>query len=175
MTFEKKFTSLKTKFDKADTKKLPENFAIQLTMTDEDCGGTFYIANINGVFSVEPYDYKDNNAAVTGTAAVIAKISAGTVASELEIFGDAQVVADLAGAYKKPAVKSAAAKTTAKKPTAKSVCKAKSAETKAASKPAEKTAAKKTAAKATKPAAKTVKADAEKAVKAETAKPAKKA
>ena len=71
MTFEKKFASLKTKFDKADLKKLPDDFAIQLTMTDEDCGGIFYIANKNGAFSVEPYDYKDNSAAVTGTAAAI--------------------------------------------------------------------------------------------------------
>ena len=77
MTFEKKFSTLKTKFNKADVKKLPENFAIQFTMTDEDCGGTFYIANIDGTFSVEPYDYVDNNAAVTGASADIAKISAG--------------------------------------------------------------------------------------------------
>ena len=149
MTFEKKFVSLKTKFDKADTKKLPDDFAIQLSMTDEDCGGTFYIANKNGAFSVEPYDYKDNNAAVTGAAAAIAKLAAGTVDSSLEVYGDAAVVEALAGAYKKPAAKKAAAKKpAAKKAPCKTACK-----TKATAKTAEKTAeaakpaAKKTAAK----------------------------
>lgn len=138
MTFEKKFASLKTKFDKADLKKLPDDFAIQLTMTDEDCGGIFYIANKNGAFSVEPYDYKDNSAAVTGTAAAIAKLGTGTVDSSLSINGDATVVEALAGAYKKPAAK----KAPAKKPAAKKApCKTKCA-TKAAEKPAAKTAAK---------------------------------
>ena len=148
MTFEKKFASLKTKFDKADTKKLPDDFAIQLTMTDEDCGGTFYIAN-KGAFLVEPYDYKDNSAAVLGTAAAIAKLAAGTVDASLEVYGDAAVVEALAGAYKKPAAKKAAAKKpAAKKAPCKTACK-----TKAAAKTAEKTAeaakpaAKKTAAK----------------------------
>lgn len=143
MTFEKKFASLKTKFDKADTKKLPDDFAIQLTMTDEDCGGTFYIAN-KGAFSVEPYDYKDNSAAVLGTAAAIAKLSAGTVDSSLEIFGDAAVVEALAGAYKKPAAKKTAAKKpAAKKAPCKTACKTKAAE-KPAAKPADKKAAAKT-------------------------------
>lgn len=153
MTFEKKFASLKTKFDKADTKKLPDDFAIQLSMTDEDCGGTFYIANKNGAFSVEPYDYKDNNAAVTGAAAAIAKLATGTVDSSLEVYGDAAVVDALAGAYKKPAAKKPAAKKpTAKKAPCKTACKTKAAEkpaAKTAEKAAEKPAAKKPAAKPT--------------------------
>lgn len=154
MTFEKKFASLKTKFDKADLKKLPDDFAIQLTMTDEDCGGIFYIANKNGAFSVEPYDYKDNSAAVTGTAAAIAKLGTGTVDSSLSINGDATVVEALAGAYKKPAAK----KAPAKKPAAKKApCKTKCA-TKAAEKPAAKTTAKPAEAAKTIEAAKTVEA-----------------
>ena len=154
MTFEKKFSTLKTKFNKADVKKLPENFAIQFTMTDEDCGGTFYIANIDGTFSVEPYDYVDNNAAVTGASADIAKISAGTVADSLEIFPDSAIVFEVAKAYKsekKPAAKKTT-KTAAKKPAAK--------------KPAAK-AVKKTAEKVEKATAKVVAKTAEKAVKTE--------
>ena len=155
MTFEKKFASLKTKFDKADLKKLPDDFAIQLTMTDEDCGGIFYIANKNGAFSVEPYDYKDNSAAVTGTAAAIAKLGTGTVDSSLSINGDAAVVEALAGAYKKPAAKKAAAKKPAAK---KAPCKTNPAAAKTAEKPAAKTAAKPAEAaktvEAAKPAAK---------------------
>lgn len=135
MTFEKKFATLKTKFDKADLTKLPENFAIQLTMTDEDCGGTFYIAN-KGAFYVEPYDYKDNNAAVTGTAAIIAKLANGTVDSALKIFGDAAAVDALAGAYKKPtAKKPAAKKPAAKKAPCKTACKTKATAKKAADMP----------------------------------------
>lgn len=118
MTFEKKFSSLKQKFIKADTSKLPASFAIQFTMTDEDCGGTFYIANIAGVFSVEPYDYVDNNAAVTAPAAAIAKIASGKVDSALDIFGDSGVVAALAGAYPAPTAKQPAKKPAAKKPAA---------------------------------------------------------
>ncbi|MGN0557720.1 MAG: hypothetical protein ACI4IV_07735 [Acutalibacteraceae bacterium] len=145
MTFEKKFSSLKQKFIKADTSKLPAPFAIQFTMTDEDCGGTFYIANIAGVFSVEPYDYVDNNAAVTAPAAAIAKIASGKVDSALDIFGDSGVVAALAGAYpaptaKQPAKKPAADKT-AKAPAVKPAAKAE-AKTPAAKKTAGKPSAK---------------------------------
>ena len=76
MTYIEKFDSLKEKFAKVDTKKLSKDFAIQFTMTDEDCNGIFYIANIDGVYSVEPYDYVDNTATVTATAANIAKLDA---------------------------------------------------------------------------------------------------
>lgn len=126
MTFEKKFSTLKTKFNKVDVKKLENDFAIQLTMTDEDCGGTFYISFINGSFSVEPYDYVDNNAAITGTAAALAKIAGGKVDKSIDIFGSVEVVNALAAAYPAPAKKCAAktcAKTAEKKTAAKSTAK----------------------------------------------------
>ena len=65
MDFITKFGKIKEKFEKIDTSSLTYDFAIQVNMTDEDCGGAFYIANIDGVFSVEPYDYVDNTAMVT--------------------------------------------------------------------------------------------------------------
>ncbi len=66
MTFIEKFDYLKKKYAaKADTSKFTDSFvAAQITMSDEDCGGTFYAAFINGVLSVEPYDYHDNTVAV---------------------------------------------------------------------------------------------------------------
>lgn len=77
MTFEQRFSKISDKFKDADTSILKEDFAIQVTMTDEDCGGIFYIANIDGCFSVEPYDYVDNTCAVTISAADFLKIIGG--------------------------------------------------------------------------------------------------
>ncbi len=66
MTFTEKYEYLKKKYaGKADITKFKDEFiAAQITMSDEDCGGTMYAAYINGVFSFEPYDYHDNTVAV---------------------------------------------------------------------------------------------------------------
>ncbi len=158
MTYAEKFQSLKTAFEKANTKKFNADFAVQITMTDEDCGGTFYIEYKNGNYAVEPYDYVDNNAALTASAASITKLSKGTVAKDISVFGDETVVSVLASALKpvkKTAAKKAPAKKTetkkapAKKPVAKKT-ETKKAEVKApvAKKaPAKKAPAKKTVAK----------------------------
>ena len=50
MTFEKKFAEFKKELEKRNASELPTDLAMQVTMTDEDCGGTFYIANIDGNF-----------------------------------------------------------------------------------------------------------------------------
>lgn len=66
MTFIEKFDYLKKKYaSKADTAKFTDSFiAAQITMSDEDCGGTMYAAFIDGTFSFEPYDYHDNTVAI---------------------------------------------------------------------------------------------------------------
>lgn len=66
MTFTEKFDYFKKKYAlKADPSKIKDDFiAAQITMSDEDCGGTFYAAYINGTFSFEPYDYHDNTVAM---------------------------------------------------------------------------------------------------------------
>ena len=66
MTFEKAFEAIKKKFVNADASKT-DNFAVQITFADEDCGGTFYAEVKDGVLHVEPYDYRDNDAALTIT------------------------------------------------------------------------------------------------------------
>ena len=73
MTFIEKFEYLKKKYAaKADTAKFTDEFiAAQITMSDEDCGGTMYAAYINGVFSFEPYDYHDNTVAVIVNSALL--------------------------------------------------------------------------------------------------------
>lgn len=146
MTFEKKFETLKKSFVQADTKKLNEDFAFQVTMTDEDCGGTFYVAYIDSVLAVEPYDYKDNTAAITGTADDVAKLANGTVAVAVE--GNAAQVEMFADSFKKPAAKKAPAK---KAPAKKAPAKA---EVKVEAKPAAKKAEVKAETKTTKALAK---------------------
>ena len=147
MTFEKKFETLKKSLVKADVKKLTENFAFQVNMTDEDCGGTFYVANFDGTLAVEPYDYKDNTAMLTGLSADVAKLAKGEVAVAVE--GNTAQVEMFAKSFSKPAAKKAPAKAEAK-PAAKAPAKAETkpvaakVETKTTSTPAAKTATKTT-------------------------------
>ena len=77
MTFEKKFAEFKKELEKRNASELPTDLAMQVTMTDEDCGGIFYIANIGGNFAVEPYDYVDNTVNIAATAATLKDLLAG--------------------------------------------------------------------------------------------------
>ena len=77
MTFIEKFEALKKKYGNIDESQLSENFAVQIEMTDEDCGGIFYVAYMNSPFAVEPYDYHDNTAAITTTSKVLENILSG--------------------------------------------------------------------------------------------------
>ena len=61
MTYEKIFADVKKSLMKADVSSLEQEFAIQCNIQGEG-EGSFYIAFKEGVFSVEPYDYKDNDA-----------------------------------------------------------------------------------------------------------------
>ncbi|MCL1789038.1 MAG: SCP2 sterol-binding domain-containing protein [Oscillospiraceae bacterium] len=61
MTYEKIYADVKKSLMKADVTKLKQDFAIQCNIQGEG-EGSFYIALKEGVFSVEPYDYKDNDA-----------------------------------------------------------------------------------------------------------------
>ena len=74
MDFIEKFAKIKKKFDKINSSKLAEDIAIQVNMVDDDCGGAFYISNINDIFSVEPYDYHDYTAMITAKAADFEKL-----------------------------------------------------------------------------------------------------
>ncbi|MCL2036314.1 MAG: SCP2 sterol-binding domain-containing protein [Oscillospiraceae bacterium] len=61
MTYEKIFGEVKKSLLKADISGLDREFAIQCNIQGEG-EGAFYIAFKNGLFSIEPYDYKDNDA-----------------------------------------------------------------------------------------------------------------
>ncbi len=173
MTFETAFKRLKEKFVNVDASLL-EDMAIQITISDEDCGGTFYAEVRNHVLSVEPYDYKDNDAIIDVTRAALASLLDGKAnidtvieKGDMTVMGDLAKVAAVKDAIKVPekkktvAKKPAVKKETAKKETAKKETVKKETVKKEAPKKEKKTAAKKETAKTT--------------VKKETAKAAEKA
>lgn len=117
MDFVKRFEKIKEKFSKIDTSKLNSDFAIQVNMTDEDCGGAFYVANIGGEFSVEPYDYVDHTAMVTATAGDFEKLIGRRIGfdtavknGKIVIDGNADDVLAMTELFPKPAKKPAAKK-----------------------------------------------------------------
>ena len=116
MTFEAAFNKLKEKFKNVDAAAL-EDMAIQITISDEDCGGTFYAAVRNHVLAVEPYDYKDNDAVVDVTRAALTSLLDGKTTidkaiekGDMTVMGDLQKVAAIRQALKLPEKKPAAKK-----------------------------------------------------------------
>lgn len=157
MTFETAFKKLKEKFVNVDASLL-EDMAIQITISDEDCGGTFYAEVRNHVLAVEPYDYKDNDAIIDVTRAALTSLLDGKASidtiiekGDMTIMGDLAKVAAVKDAIKAPEKKPAAKKTTAKKPAVKKEAPAKKETAKketAKKAPAKKETVKKEAAKA---------------------------
>lgn len=99
MTFIEKFNQLKKKYGKIDESKLTENFAVQVELTDEDCGGIFYVANMNTPFAVEPYDYYDNTASIKISSKVLESLlSCKTDPMEEFFAGNIQVEGDISHA-----------------------------------------------------------------------------
>ncbi|MEE0944099.1 MAG: SCP2 sterol-binding domain-containing protein [Clostridia bacterium] len=149
MTFEQAFLKIKAKFDSADLSNLKNEFAIQVNMTDEDCGGAFYIQFTDGKLFVEPYDYRDNTADVTLNRQDFNKIldKKLSVATALEsgrlyINGNAEDFIALAGVVKAPEKKTVKKAAAPKKSTAKNA-EAKPEPEKKAVKPATKKVVKK--------------------------------
>lgn len=87
MTFIEKFDELKEKYGKIDETKLSENFAVQIEMTDEDCGGIFYVAHMNAPFAIEPYNYYDNTASIVVSSKVLEDILSCKADPMEEFFG----------------------------------------------------------------------------------------
>lgn len=153
MTFIEKFNQIKKKYGKIDESKLTENFAVQVEMTDEDCGGIFYIAYMNGPFAVEPYDYYDNTAIIRVSSKVLENILSckadpmeAFFAGEIQVEGDishALMLVELMKKEPKPR-KPRKTKTEEKAEVAEVKEEKKSAKEKAEKKPAAKKATKKT-------------------------------
>lgn len=95
MTFETAFKRLKTKFENVDATVLGD-MAFQITLTDEDSGGTFYTQIKSNALSVEPYDYKDNDAVIAITRKSLAAILDGKSSFDKVIEnGEATIAGDL--------------------------------------------------------------------------------
>ena len=160
MTFEQAFSKVKEKFENTDTSNVAD-FAIQLTFMDEDCSGIFSAYVRDGVLFVEPYDYKDNDLALTITKSALLAVITGRSSLDKAIAngdayvesGDVSKIADLKNTIKKAPAKKAPAKKTETKPAAKAP--AKKAETKTTAAPAKKAETKTTAAPAKKAETKT--------------------
>jgi len=146
MTYAEAFAKIKKKLEKADVKGFDKDFAIQVTIADEDAAGTFYVAYIGGEFSVEPYDYRDNSVAIDITTADFIKLVEGKLTAEKAVadeklftFGDESVLGYITGIAKPATRKKAAEKKPAEKkaPAKKADAEKKEPAKKAAEKPAE--------------------------------------
>ena len=131
MYFEEAFGKIKTSLKKTKVKALDNHFAIQVRMTDYDCGGTFYIEQKEGKFFVEPYNYFDFDADVEAAFKDIKDIADGKLdmkkavddgkliisgnLEELLIYADQLKKPEKKASPKKTAVKAAAKKTVSKK------------------------------------------------------------
>lgn len=117
MTFIEKFEQIKKKIGTPDTARLTEDFAVQINMTDADCGGTFYIAYHNGTVSIEPYDYYDHTALIEAESAELIAAFDGKndvigaiMTGRLNVYGNPEHVKAVF-LLKKPRAKRTAAKT----------------------------------------------------------------
>jgi len=162
LTYEKIFADVKKSLMKADVSKLPREFAIQCNIQGEG-EGCFYVAFKEGIFSVEPYDYKDNDAQLTADGDTFMKMFSKKITGfeahdqgRLSFAGDLDAVLTLGALEPKPTAV-ATAKKKAAAPAKKAAAPAKKAEpTKKAEAPAPKAAdtAKKADAPASTPAPK---------------------
>jgi putative sterol carrier protein len=144
MTYEKIFADVKKSLMKADVSGISRDFAIQCNIQGEG-EGCFYIAFKEGIFSVEPYDYKDCDAHLNTNGDVFMKMFAkkmsGMEAHDqglLTFEGDLEAILLLAGLEPKPSAPAAAKKAAAKKSAAKPAAKKAEPAAKKADEPAKK-------------------------------------
>lgn len=149
MYFEEAFGKIKTSLQKTKVKASEGHFAVQVRMTDYDCGGTFYIEQKDGKFFVEPYNYFDFDADVEASFKDIKAIADGKLDinsavndGKVIISGNLEELLSFGNQLKKPAKKAPAKKPAAKKAPAKKAEAPKTAE-KPATKVAKQPAAKK--------------------------------
>ena len=164
MTYIQAFDKIKEKLDgKAKISQDYDSFAIQITLTNKDSHGIFYLKYSDGFLDVQPYDYFDNDAAVSLSYQTFLKLTDGRLSLDdalskglAEIYGNRSAAAAICGIVPqdKPQVKKATPKTPKEtKPTAKTKTQkmAKTSETSASAKNTEV----KTPSKAVKPLAST--------------------
>lgn len=122
MTFETALKKIKAKFEEVDASKLAD-MAVQVTLTDEDCGGTLYFKAAEGKVVVEGYDYRDNDAVIDIDRKALNDILSGKLTLDKAIekglatakgnFDKLATLNDAIPKYVAPAKKEEAAKTVA--------------------------------------------------------------
>lgn len=159
MTFENALEKIQAKFAEVDGTKLAD-MAVQVDLTDEDCGGTLYFKVTNGVIDVQGYDYRDNDAVIDIARKSLMDILSGKTTLDKAIEkgqatakGDFDKLDTLKTAipkYEAPSKKNdAKAEDAPKAAPAKRSCGSRAKKETAKAAPAKNTAAKKTAAKKT--------------------------
>ncbi len=121
MTYIQAFDKIKEKLDgKAKISQDYDSFAIQVTLTNKDSHGIFYLKYSNGFLDVQPYDYFDNDAAVSLSYQTFLKLTDGRLSLDdalskglAEIYGNRSAAAAICGIVPqdKPQVKKATPKT----------------------------------------------------------------
>lgn len=129
MTYIQAFDKIKEKLDgKAKISQEYDSFAVQVTMTNKDSHGIFYLKYSDGFLDIQPYDYFDNDAAVSLSYQTFLKLTDGRLSLDdavskglAEIYGSRSAAAAICGIVpqdkpqtEKSAPKSAAAKTETK-------------------------------------------------------------
>ncbi len=72
MTFAEKYEYLKQTYaSHADFSAVSGDLAAEITLTDKDCGGTFYVARIGGKTSTGPYSYYDSTVRIRVESALL--------------------------------------------------------------------------------------------------------
>lgn len=107
MTYIKAFEKIKERLAEVTTGSFTRDFAIQVNLVNKDCAGAFYVANLDGGFAVEPYDYRDNTAMITLMLGDFVKLIEGKLNTEkameagrLKVAGDFNAVEQLIGIVK---------------------------------------------------------------------------
>jgi len=139
MTYIQAFDKIKEKLDgKAKISQDYDSFAIQVTLTNKDSHGIFYLKYSDGFLDVQPYDYFDNDAAVSLSYQTFLKLTDGRLSLDdalskglAEIYGNRSAAAAICGIVPQDKAKKATPKTPKEtKPTAKAKKSEPKAETK---------------------------------------------
>ena len=116
MTFQEAFEKLKVLIMTTDTSGFEGHFAIQVNLTNKDCGGIFYIEWKDNTLYVEPYDYYDRDVIVSAMAGDLSRILSGRMnpqkaleSGKVQTEGNIDVLLTVLNAIK-PAPKKAPAK-----------------------------------------------------------------
>ena len=105
MTYIQAFDKIKEKLDgKAKISQDYDSFAIQVTLTNKDSHGIFYLKYSDGFLDVQPYDYFDNDAAVSLSYQTFLKLTDGRLILDdalskglAEIYGNRSAAAAICG------------------------------------------------------------------------------